>query len=75
MEACAAGGACGAEDVCVRLVSCFEKVLEELVGREFGGDDGFVGEIGVGAILGLMLFEGEFARGGRELRVARRGKF
>ena len=57
MEAGAAGGACGAEDVCVGLGLCFEEVLEELVGREFGGDDGFVGEVGVGAVFGLVGFK------------------
>lgn len=63
MEAGEAGGACGAEDVIVGLVLCFEEVLEELVGGEFCCDDGFVGEVGVGAIFGLVGLEGKVSRG------------
>ena len=54
MQAGAAGGACGAEDVLVGLALGFEEVLQELVGREFCFDDGFVGEVSVGAVFGLV---------------------
>ena len=57
MQTCAAGGACGAENLIVWLVLCFEEMLEELVSGEFCFDDGFVGEVGVGAVLGLVGFE------------------
>ena len=62
MKACAAGGGCCAEDVFVDIGTVGEDFLEIGAGGLDGGDGGFVGEVGLAAVFGLVLFDGEVAR-------------